>query len=78
MKKVEVVNLNTGESVGTWAGFTPEDAVLSAYAQNRHGDYRMRSYQKNYGHLLTRKNNTISCGNYAAVLPKVGENHESS
>lgn len=67
--KVEVMDLATGEFTDTFVGITPAEAVMAAYAQNKHRDFNTWDYYRKYSSKVVFGARSVECGNFAARRP---------
>jgi hypothetical protein len=65
MNAVTVFNLATQEH-RTYCGITPTQAVIAAYAQERH-DWNTWDYATCYGNLVETGEHTVLCGDWSAI-----------
>jgi hypothetical protein len=62
---VTVMNLET-QKKQTYS-CTPEEAVVSAYAQNLN-DWNTWEYETRYNHLVMKNESVVLCGNFSAFV----------
>ena len=71
MASVDVLDLRTGNPVGTWT-CDPRSAVIAAHAQDRK-DYSTWDYEARYGASVIASERGYACGDFYAFRPEVAE-----
>lgn len=80
-KLTRVIKL--GSKLELFYSLPPREAVIAAFAQYGgnsqynigSGDWNTWDYERRYGHRVMTGKYSVSCGDFAALLPKKEENH---